>query len=386
MKTRHLKSPLVAPITSRIAAAIALTATAATAEPASSVEGRESSELILNQRLVEGWHDTKGTVDLTEPDEVFDHVFQKLPDEVVVYPTENYYYWKLEIEGREIWGNIRLPSGRRERGVVSFGYSEFNPFPTGPGKKRLSRAKYFTKADGVICTERDPFTYVVSSSGKDVVFHFNKLSQHEPTSFPVKENEKMVQRTFDESGMQFFLMFNKTSNYFFWVLDEEVTVPDQFTTLSDEVVVGNRTGFVFWKDAEAGNRKVLTTIRKISVLRNDYYDGPFDQLADNYADETEIKKYIELAIPSIKGRIDKFGYYTDTERPSRVALSNYGNYYTFAEALKFVERAKESFDPYHYISRGGIPLPGKLWDGTLAKTKTRPSIKGTIKKKDQDGA
>ena len=170
-------------------------------------------------------------------------------------------------------------------------------------------------------------------------------------------------------------MFNTERNYFFWVLDEEVRVPDSWTKLSDEVVVGNRTGFVFWMDPAAENRKVLATIRKISVLRNDYYDGPFDQLSDNYVEEINIKKWMELAIPGIKGRIDKYGYYTDSERPSRVALSNYGNYYTFAEALQFVESAKKAFDPYLFISRGGVPPRGKMWDGSDAK----PVVPGTGK-------
>jgi hypothetical protein len=170
-------------------------------------------------------------------------------------------------------------------------------------------------------------------------------------------------------------MFNLERNYFFWVLDEEVAVPDEFTKLSEEVVVANRTGFVFWMDPAADKRKVLATIRKISVLRNDYCDGPFDQLSDNYVDEIDIKKWMERAIPGIKGRIDKYGYYTDTERPSRVALSNYGNYYTFAEAVSFVEAAKKSMDAYYYISRGGVPPRGLNWDGSKATPPKPPTPK-----------
>lgn len=344
-----------------------LAASFAAADPASSVEGREGSKLLLNEHYVEAWAAQPAKLDLTEPDDVFEHVFTRLPKEVMVYPGENYYYWKLVVDGREIWGNIRLPAGRRDRGVVSFGYAEFNPFPSRGGDRRLSRSKYFTKADGVVVNKKDDFTYDVLLGDTQVRFLLNKISQHAPSKFQVAKNEKFIQRTFDESGMQFYLMFNTERNYFFWVLDEEVNVPDSFTKISDDLVVGNRTGFVFWADPKADDRKVLATIRKISVLRNDYYDGPFDQLSDNYVDVIDIKSWIERAIPTIKGRIDKYGYYTDTERPSRVALSNYGNYYTFAEALQFVEAAKKSFDPYYYISRGGVPPRGLNWDGTKAK-------------------
>jgi hypothetical protein len=69
---------------------------------------------------------------------------------------------------------------------------------------------------------------------------------------------------------------------------------------------------------------------------------------------------MERAIPSIKGRIDKYGYYTDTARPSRVALSCYGTYYTQAEIIDFIKKARASPDPYQYVSRGGVPLPEQL--------------------------
>lgn len=306
--------------------------------------------MILNEDLIGGWQ--SGGVDLEDPDAVFWHVFKKLPDEVTVYPSENYYYWRLFVDGREIWGNIRLPAGRRERGVVSFGYSEFVEFPNLRERKPLSRSKYFTKADGVDLTEVNRFTYSMKGDGKEVVFRLNELSQEPPSTWEVREGEVFVQRTFDESGLRFFLMFNAVGNYFFWVLNEEEGVAEQWKVLGDGVVRGRRSGFVFWQD---GKRKVLATIRKLSVRRNDYYDGPFDQLADNYADETKVQAYMLKALPGLVGRIDKYGYYTDKETPMRVALSNYGTYYTDAEALKFVETAVATGEPHRYISRGGVP-------------------------------
>lgn len=346
----------------------AFTFSTLSAEPAkierSSLDGEQEPTLILNQHLLEGWRSVPSGLNLDEPDDVFFHIFNRLPDEVIVYPGENYYYWKLLVDGREVRGNIRLPTGARDRGVVSFGYAEFEEFPSvGGGGSRLSRAKYFTRGDGVEVEKKDHFTYEVRVMDKEVTFHLNQISQHPPKSFEMLPDEEFVQRTFDESGFQFFLLFNNKDNYFLWVLDEDGDVPEHYTSLADDLVVGNRTGFVFWLDPQS-DRKVLTTIRRLSVMRNDYYDGPFDQLSDNHVDtgEIDIRSYMERAIPSITGRIDRYGYYTDSERPSRVALSNYGTYYTFAEAIEFVEQAKKSFDPYFYISRGGYPLAGRKWD------------------------
>jgi hypothetical protein len=322
------------------------------------IGANSTSALVLQQSLNEGYYHEG--VDLEDVDAYFWHVFSKLPADVTIYPSENYFYFIDHIAGRQIWGNIRLPAGRRERGVLSFGYSEFTEFPSGYGNY-LSRSKYFTEGDGLVVKQAgDPFTWAVTYNKKSVTFHLHKLNQEPPKLFALRTNEVFIQRTFDESGIQFFLLFNTASNYFFWVLNEEEKVPDEFSPLDKDILVGRRTGFAFWLDGEKPPRKVLATIRKISVTRNDYYDGPFDQLADNYVDQTKISQWMERAIPSIKGRIDKYGYYTDVERPSRVALSCYGTYYTQADILDFVKKAKAAPDPYHFISRGGVPFPDQI--------------------------
>lgn len=328
-------------------------------DKAREINSKAKSFLLLQQFANEGYY--KDEVDLEDVDAYFWHIFSRLPDEVTIYPSENYFYFIDYIAGRQIWGNIRLPAGRRERGVVSFGYSEFSEFPSNPGNY-VSRSKYFTEGDGlsIKSKDKDPFTWLVTYNKKTVTFHLHKLSIEPPKSFALKTNEVFIQRNFDESGMQFFLLFNTTGNYFFWVLNEEEIVPDEFTQLDKDILVGRRTGFAFWIDPEKTPRKVLATVRKISVTRNDYYDGPFDQLADNYVDHNKVSQWMERAIPSIKGRIDKYGYYTDVERPSRVALSCYGNYYTHGEVIDFVKRAKASSDAYQFISRGGVPTAEQL--------------------------
>jgi hypothetical protein len=319
-------------------------------DPSRAINPTAKSLLWLQHWANEGYYNTG--IDLQNVDVYFRHVFSRLPDEVTIYPSENYFYFIDYIGGQEIRGNIRLSAGRRERGIVAFAYSEFSELPAEFGKT-LSRSKYFTEKDGLSIKSKDPFTWLVSYNKKTVTFHLHKLSLDPPKSFALKTNEVFIERTFDESGIQFFLLFNTAGNYFFWVLNEEEIVPDEFTQMDKDILVGRRTGFAFWVDPEKTPRKVLAAVRKISLTRNDYYDGPFDQLADNYVDHNKISVWTERAFPSVKGRIDKYGYYTDVERPSRVALSCYGNYDTPAEVIDFVKRAKASPDPYQFISRGG---------------------------------
>lgn len=311
--------------------------------------------VLFNEKFVEGLL-SQGDMDVEDVDSVFRYLFGRLPEQVTVYPSENYYYFIFNFDGRQFWGNMRLPAGRRENGVLSFAYFEFIDFPSVPSQG-LTRAKFYTEADGLLISEVDKLTWDVRFRGKTVRFNLHPLRTDPPQLFDLGPNEEFVERTFDESGYQFFLLFNKKSNYFFWVLNEEEIVPDKFETLADDILVGVRSGFALWVDKAHQDRKVLATIRSISVTRNDYYDGPFDQLADNYVDVNNVSKFMERAYPGLAGRIDKYGYHTDTERGTRVAISAYGSYFTKADILSLVKRAKELEDPIWHLSRGGYELP-----------------------------
>lgn len=329
-------------------------------DDARSAPGGRLPHLTFNQHWVEGLH--ADPLDLDDVDAVFGHVFSRLPPEVVIYPSENYYYFMLHIAGRQVWGNIRLPAGQREQGELSFGYFEFNEFPqlTVP-QRGLSQAKFYSAADGLRLVARNPFTWEATYGGKRTVFHLHRLSQETPAR-AVATGERFIQRTFDESGYQFYLLFHEERNYFVWVLNEESPVPDVLTPDAEEpdLLVGRRSGFAFWVDRACDDRKVLVAIRRLNSQRNDYFDGPFDQLADNYADETRVAEYMQRAAPTLRGRIDKYGYYKDQARPMRVALACYYSYLARSDLLAFLQRAREAPDPLQHISRRGYPLPESL--------------------------
>lgn len=316
--------------------------------------GSGQSYLLFNQQLIESASATG--LNLDSPDDVFRHIFSRLPDTVVVYPTENYYYFILFVAGREVRGNINLPARYRDQGILSFGYAEFDEFMLGPSKG-VTGAKYFSQADGVVIHRVDRFTYTVTYNGKTVTFRLNQLPQEPPKRFRLGTEEVFVQRTLDESGYQFFLLFNEKSNSLFWVLNEEPGVPDTLEPAGEDLLVGRRSGFAFWVDKAHDDRKILLAVRRLNIMRNDYYDGPFDQLADNYADETKVAEYMKRAVPELRGRIDMYGYYTDSPRPARVALATYFTYFARSELTTIMKQVREHPDPYQHISRAGVPLP-----------------------------
>ena len=306
-----------------------------------------------NKQIVEGF--SSETIDSDNVDAVFWYVFSQLPEQVIVYPSENYYYFQVFVGGRQLWGNIRIAAGYREQGIISFAYFEFAEFS--PLTNQFTRSKLYKEKDGLELKEIDHFTYLVRYQGKEVIFNLHQIQQKPPNLFSLADDEVFVERTFDESGYQFFLIFDEKDDYFLWVLNEEAAVPDILDPVygRPDVVVGRRSGFAFLIDEAHDNRKILASIRQHSITRNDYYDGPFDQLADNYAEEIAISEYMVKAFPALEGRIDTYGYYTDTEQPLRVAITTYGTYYTQAQFLLFIDNAKASGNVYRYISRRGVP-------------------------------
>ena len=328
---------------------------AAAGEGIAGQEGNPSSYLLLNQRFIEGVSTI--TLDLDDEDAVFWQVFSSLPSEVVVYPSENYYYFILYVGRKQIWGNIRLPAGKREQGILSFAYFEYkeSPYVTDP---RVRNSKLFTIADGLDIEELDRFSFLVRFNGKEVVFNLHQLSQEPPDRFRLARDEVSIMRTFDESGYQFFLLFNETGNYFTWVLNEEELVPDELVPVRPDLLVGRRSGFAFWTDPAHPDRKALVAIRGANATVNNYYDGPFDQLADNYVDETNVSEYMMQASPGLRGRLDKYGYFTDRGGSSRLAISPYYVYYSEQALDAFLATVRSAEDPGYTISRRGLtPTP-----------------------------
>jgi len=302
------------------AAALAAEAPAA-AKPAGTVS--------YNQKFVEGLY---SKLDLNNEMVVFAHIFGGLPDKVVVYPTENYYYWSFNANGRTIWGNVRLDAGDRDSGVLHLGYFEYDE--NGKFQDYDGWEKKITAKDGVTVKKVARLTYTVAYKGKTVTFELNDIGMAPPKKAKLRADEVFVGPVFDESGVKFFLVFNKTENHFVYILNEDGAPPETFKGFGKRVAVGRRTGFAYYRDT-ANTRKVLVAINGNNARRNNYYDGPFDQLPDNYVDQTNIKKYLELAYPYVKGRINKFGVLKD-QKGSRVAV---GAYYVYTEEseLSFVD-------------------------------------------------
>jgi hypothetical protein len=284
-----------------------LTGSAGTA----TAQSPEHPRLHTNQAYVEDV--TRATtLAIDDAMEVFAFVLAGLPDRVKVYPTENYYYFKFIHAGTAYAGNIRLDPLERDQGKVQFSYypnlTEWRDKVEGDTYVLLDASR------GVAVEQVERLVYRISYRNKSVVFALNDLSQVKPPAGALGPDEKFLGPIFDESAVRFFLVYNSKLKIFHFILDETVKVADDLTASarSDRILVGRRTGFAFYRDHRL-ERKIMIGAFEGNSRLNNYFDGPFDQLPENFIEGEDLRQAIVEADPSVKGQIGRLGHYSDGE-------------------------------------------------------------------------
>jgi hypothetical protein len=284
-------------------------------------------------------------LDVSSPNAVFEAVFDALPSKVTIYPTESYYYFTFPYKGIVYAGNIRFDAWDQFDGKVHFAYFPEYAYwrkPLDPTYKKLG------PDDGLQVTQVDKFHYKIAFKGKTVDFEIPDLSKVKPAPGMVRDDETYIGPVWDESGIQFFLLFNKTAKTFLYLLNDNPKM-DQYepSKLSPALTVGMRTSFAFLKDKFADRRILIGDFFGNTQLNN-YFDGPFDQLPDNFVEGDALLDSLLQIDPSMKGQVDRYG--SDPSGEVRFAITTY-RYYSDVEDLKpIVDCADKESDPVKYYA------------------------------------
>lgn len=294
----------------------------------------ERPRLYPHQRYLEDvLNDT--VLPLADSKAMLAFVLESLPDRVKVYPTENYYYFTFYSQGVRYAGNIRLDMMDRDQGKLHFAY-----FEDLQEWKEDAPITYnvFEKSDGVTVEKVDRLVYRVAHGDKQVIFELNDLSNVVPPPHAIGPDEKFIGPIFDESGIRFFLIFNPKLKLFHYVLDETVKVTDQFraSVYTNRILIGVRTGFAYYLDLRM-NRKILIGVFEANSRTNSPFDGPFDQLPDNFVEGDVLRDAILAVEPSLAGKIDRVGGSFDGS--GRYLIGPYATY-----------RTEEQLYPFHYCA------------------------------------
>jgi hypothetical protein len=273
------------------------------------------------------------TLKIDDPVAVFAYVLGQLPERVQVYPTENYYYFRFVHNGVSYAGNIRLAAANRDRGEVDFSYNEL---PTDWNQDPPNRHAALGAAQGVTVEKLAPLVYRIALSqslgGKSVTFALNDLSRVKPPPGFLATGETFIGPSFDESGIRFFLVFNKRLKVFHFLLDETVKAADEFAPIkaTDRILIGKRTGFAFYR---YGGRKILIGVSARQSQLNTYFDGPFDQLPENFIEGEALREAIVAANPRMNGEIDRLGNFSGGN--SRYLIHPYLPYRQVSDLMVF---------------------------------------------------
>src|SRR5262245_55598230 len=243
-------------------------------------------------------------LDLENPMAVFEFVLFSLPERVKVYPTEGYYYFSFIHNSLTYAGNIRLDYSDRDQGKLHFAYFlESTPWR---GTQPITYRKLDSTQD--VKVEKVGFlSYRVGYKGKNVIFDLVDLSRVRPPEGLLNQGEIYIGPVFDESGLQFFLIFNPELKVFHYLLNETARVPEVFyqSKVSQHIIIGNRTSYAFYQDKKI-KRKILIGVYEGNTFVNNQFDGPFDQLPDNFIEGETLRDSILAILPDYKGKIDRF--------------------------------------------------------------------------------
>jgi hypothetical protein len=262
--------------------------------------------------------------DFAQPLAVFRSLFEQMPDMIEILPTENYLYFSCRDAAGVQWrGNFCIRANAAASGLP-FYYEK-------QGRGEESKYLLIGRGHGLNLVRHDPFLYELRWNGRALEMRLNKPRLSSPAKAKLRDSEVYVGPSYDESGLQFSLLFDLAANCFLWILNDDEAPPEEFLAVSAAIERGARTQFAFLKDP-VNQRRVLVGVADQEIEANSYYDGPFDQLPDNFiaTGEVDLRKYIEMQNPDREGQIDEFGCFK-LMPGCRVAITPYYAYQDLAE-------------------------------------------------------
>ena len=283
--------------------------------------------------------DFEEAVKIGDVKDAFSSIYREVPFYSIVYPTEGYYYYNINLSESVFSGNIRLTDAAE--GKVSFAYFQVR-------NSSNSLSSDFGKENGFFIKKISKNHYFAFYEGKLVLFRaFQDAVREAPKELSLLPGEEFIVVDHDESGIYFYLIYNNENKSFYYILDESRPLLEEYESLGKGLVVGNRTGFVFYNDSE-NNRMLLVGVDSFNIMYNNYYDGPFDQVFP-FLDNRD-RLYASYPYTRYLHGLDQYGNFNDWEG-SRVAISSYFNYwadpYETLEVLDSCENLSEDLTLFY---------------------------------------
>jgi hypothetical protein len=259
---------------------------------------RGSADIETNESLIEA---SRTSVNVDDAAAVFQHVFSALPWRAIIYPSGNHYYFSFACTRGLVQGNLWLSPELRAAGMIGIAYSLGVPGRDKTVSERLGRRQ------GLYLAAVGQRAWLCYYHWRTVVFVLNHGAAAPPSQARLLPGESWVVPVFDESGLQFQLVFQEEPAHLFWILNQDQPVAEDFDFIASGIAIGRRTRFAFYVD-EGNHRWILVGVDRRNTMDNTWYDGPFDQLpAEIGAGRYALRQRLEKVYPSVRGQIDDLG-------------------------------------------------------------------------------
>jgi hypothetical protein len=315
----------------------------------------QSRHFTLNEDMIRETN-TPSDSDACNPASVLRDLLRQIAPTATVYPTENYYYFGFFRGGNSYSGSLHFSVDNRDNGIVEFAcYRAFTSWLE-PHIHDVVM-KYLSKDDGVSVIRIHKFVYDVEFQGTKVRFLLNKINQTADDDI-LSNGDEFVGRLCDDSGIMFDLVYNRPQKAFYFILDPQIKVNETLVKIENNVYIGSRTGFVYFDDIDV-HRYILVAVNRDEVHNNSPYDGPFDQLPENYYDDIDFWSYVYDARPDLVGKLTNGGVYLNRDPVVIFGLAPYQQYKSLTD-LEFVDECTNKFQDHAKrvlcLTRGWAPL------------------------------
>ena len=247
------------------------------------------------------------TIDIKDPRTVLHALLSQIQPQATIYPSENYYYFSFYDHGLAYSGSLRLAAESRDKGLLELNYYEsYNHWQ--PRDEGIETT--LGPDQGVEVTKLGKFLYQVKYQDAAVTFRLHEIKMELAPGTKLLKGEEYVGSLYDESGVEFDLIYSAPRNGFMFLLKSANSSNEYLNDIGNNILVGRRTGFVYYND-KSYNRIILVAVNSDNVYQNSYYDGPFDQLPENYYEEIKFFDYVYRAYPDLKGKLTPYGTHDD---------------------------------------------------------------------------
>lgn len=263
-----------------------------------------------------------------------------LPNQLLIRSANRSLYFRFFNESDEYFGSFYILDSHEGPFLLFATYRR----EVWNGRNQSHTVKFFQDHKGFLIEALPNESYKISFNGIERLISYNAPKTIDPKTLNLKDTEIFLSEVFDESGLSFALTYDRYLHTFRFLIPSGNLFPDRLKQLSERLFLDLRTEFIFFKEKH-NNNLTLVGASKGSLIANNYYDGPFDQVPLTLFREEWFHEILREAFPSSVSNYNMYGYQENTRDQSIkfLALPFYFAYNSLDDMKSKEQRCEKIF-------------------------------------------